>query len=101
MIASMRLGSVIIDLAAATGGNTPHTLNNQTVQINGVTIIGNSNLAATVPSDASRLYAKNVTNFIALIADKEGNLNLNFEDDLVKGCCITHENAIVHERLKP
>lgn len=101
MIASMRLGSVIIDLAAATGGNTPYTLNNQTVQINGVTIIGNSNLAATVPSDASRLYAKNVTNFIALIADKEGNLNLNFEDDLVKGCCITHENAIVHDRLKP
>jgi len=101
MIASMRLGSVIIDLAAATGGNTPHTLNNQTVQINGITIIGNSNLAATVPSDASRLYAKNVTNFIALIADKEGNLNLNFEDDLVKGCCITHENAIVHDRLKP
>jgi H+-translocating NAD(P) transhydrogenase subunit alpha len=101
MVASMRLGSVIIDLAAATGGNTPYTLNNQTVQINGVTIIGNSNLAATVPSDASRLYAKNVTNFIALIADKEGNLNLNFEDDLVKGSCITHENAIVHERLKP
>jgi len=101
MIASMRLGSVVIDLAAATGGNTPYTLNNQTIQINGVTIIGNSNLAATVPSDASRLYAKNVTNFIALIADKEGNLNLNFEDDLVKGCCITHENAIVHDRLKP
>jgi NAD(P) transhydrogenase subunit alpha len=101
MIASMKLGSVIVDLAASTGGNTPHTVNNQTVQVNGVTIIGNSNLPATVPSDASRLYAKNLTNFIALIADKEGNLHLNFEDDLVKGCCITHENAIVHDRLKP
>ena len=100
MLGKMRNGSVIIDIAAATGGNTPFTKNNETVSHNGVTIIGNSNLAATMPSDASKLYGKNVLNFLQLITTKEGNLNLNWDDDLVKGCCITHEGQIVHERLK-
>lgn len=100
MLGRMRNGSVIIDIAAATGGNTPFTKNNETVQHNGVTIIGNSNLAATMPSDASKLYGKNVLNFLQLITTKEGNLNLNWDDDLVKGSCITHEGEIVHEKLK-
>jgi NAD(P) transhydrogenase subunit alpha len=100
MLHSMRNGSVIIDLAAQTGGNTPFTKNNETVHVNGVAIIGNSNLQATLPFDASKLYAKNVYNFLQLIINKEGNLNLNFEDDLVKGSCITRDGAIVHERLQ-
>jgi NAD(P) transhydrogenase subunit alpha len=100
MLQKMRNGSVIIDLAAATGGNTPATKNNETVLYNGVSIIGNSNLQATMPSDASKLYGKNIFNFLQLIIDKEGNINLNFEDDLVKGCCVTHGGAIVHERMK-
>lgn len=100
MIADMRPGSVIIDLAAATGGNTDYTQNNQTVMQNGVAIIGNSALAATAPSDASKVYAKNVLNFLKLIIDKEGNLNLNFEDDLVKGTAITYNGEIVNERVK-
>jgi H+-translocating NAD(P) transhydrogenase subunit alpha len=100
MMGKMRAGSVIIDIAAATGGNTPFTRNNETVQHNGVIIIGNSNLAATMPSDASKLYGKNVLNFLQLITDKEGNLKLNWDDELVKGSCITHEGEIVHERLK-
>lgn len=99
-IMKMRNGSVIIDLAAATGGNTPFTKNNETVNHNGVTIIGNSNLQATMPSDASKLYGKNIFNFLQLIVDKEGAINLNFEDDLVKGCCVTHNGAVVHERMK-
>jgi len=85
MLDSMRNGSVIIDLAAATGGNTPETKNNETIVHKGVTIIGNSNLPATMPSDASKLYGKNVMNFMQLIVDKEGKLNINLEDDLVKG----------------
>lgn len=89
MLGKMRKGSVIIDIAAATGGNTPFTKNNETVQYNGVTIVGNSNLPATTPSDASKLYGKNVLNFLQLITTKEGQLNLNWQDDLVKGCCIT------------
>lgn len=100
MIQSMRNGSVIIDLAAATGGNTPLTKNNETVHVHGVTIVGNSSLQSTMPSDASKLYGKNVLNFLQLIITKEGALNLNWEDELVKGSCITHEGQIVHERLK-
>jgi NAD(P) transhydrogenase subunit alpha len=100
MLNSMRNGSVIIDLAAATGGNTPATKNNETVQHNGVSIIGNSSLQSTMPSDASKVYGKNVLNFLALIINKEGQLNLNWEDDLVKGSCITNNGEIVHERVK-
>jgi NAD(P) transhydrogenase subunit alpha len=100
MLSGMRNGSLVIDLAAATGGNTPFTRNNDTVMHNGVTIVGNSNLAASMPSDASKLYGKNIMNFMALIINKEGQLQLNWEDDLVKGSCITHDGAVVHERLK-
>jgi NAD(P) transhydrogenase subunit alpha len=100
MLQRMRVGSVIIDLAAATGGNTPVTKNNQTVLYKGVHIVGNSNLAATMPSDASKLYGKNVLNFLQLIIDKEGRLNLNWNDELVKGCCITFNGEVVHERVK-
>lgn len=100
MLNSMRDGSVIIDLAAATGGNTPVTKNNETVQHNGVRIIGDSSLQSTMPSDASKLYGKNILNFLQLIITKENALNLNWEDDLVKGACITHEGNIVNERVK-
>ncbi|MCX6316294.1 MAG: Re/Si-specific NAD(P)(+) transhydrogenase subunit alpha [Bacteroidetes bacterium] len=100
MIQAMRNGSVIVDLAAATGGNTPVTKNNETIQYQGVTIIGNSSLQSTMPSDASKMYGKNVLNFLQLIINKENNIHLNWEDDLVKGCCITHDGAVVHERVK-
>ena len=99
MIHSMKNGSVIIDIAAATGGNTPFTKNDETVIVNGVSIIGNSNLAADMPSDASKLYGKNILNFLQLIISKEGEINLNFEDDLVKGTCIAHGGNITNERV--
>ncbi|MBU6158865.1 MAG: Re/Si-specific NAD(P)(+) transhydrogenase subunit alpha [Bacteroidetes bacterium] len=99
MIQQMRAGSVIVDIAAATGGNTPLTRNNETVLYKGVTIIGNSRLAAEMPGDASKLYGKNILNFLQLILTKEGALHLNWEDDIVKGCCITHEGNIVNERV--
>jgi len=100
MIKAMRNGSIIIDLAAATGGNTPVTKNNETVNYNGVSIIGDSSLQSTMPSDASKLYGKNVLNFLQLITTKEGGINLNWEDDLVKGSCITYNGEIAHERIK-
>jgi H+-translocating NAD(P) transhydrogenase subunit alpha len=100
MIRNMRKGSVIIDTAAATGGNTEFTKNNETIVQSGVTIVGNSALASTMPSDASKLYGKNVLNFLQLIIDKEGKLNLNWEDDLVKGSCITHNGVVTHEKVK-
>jgi H+-translocating NAD(P) transhydrogenase subunit alpha len=100
MMNAMRNGSVIIDIAAATGGNTPYTKNNETVVHNGVTIVGDSSLQSTMPSDASKVYGKNILNFLALITDKDANINLNWDDDLVKGSCITHDGQVVHERMK-
>ena len=99
MIANMKYGSVIIDLAAVTGGNTEITRNDESVLHNGVNIIGNSALAASMPSDASKMYGKNISNFLQLIIDKEGTLNLNFDDDLVKGTCITYDGHVVNERI--
>jgi len=96
----MKYGSVIIDLAAGTGGNTAKTINNQTIQYNGVTIVGNSNLASQMPSDASKLYGKNILNFLQLIVTREGTINLNFEDDLVMGTCITHNGEVTHNWVK-
>lgn len=100
MITQMRNGSIIVDLAAATGGNTPLTQNNATIVTgNGVTIIGNSNLPATMPFDASKLYGKNLLNFLQLIVTSEGNIYIPFEDDIVQGCCITHNGKIVNESV--
>jgi len=100
MVETMRAGSVIIDLAASTGGNCELSKNKETIVHKGVTIVGNSNLAARMPSDASKLYGKNVLNFLQLIIDKTGELKLNWEDELVKGCCITHNGEVMHERMK-
>ena len=100
MVETMRPGSVIVDLAASTGGNCELSRNKETIMHKGVAIVGNSNLAAGMPSDASKLYGKNLLNFLQLIIDKNGNLDLNWEDDLVRGCCITHNGEVVHERVK-
>lgn len=100
MFATMRNGSVIVDLAAATGGNTPYTKNNETITKNGVTVIGNSNLQSTMPSDASKLYGKNVLNFLQLIINHENQLQLNWEDELVTGSCIAFDGEIKNERVK-
>ncbi len=93
---AMKKGSVIVDLAASTGGNCEVTKDNEVLNYNDVTVIGNSYLASTMPSDASKMFSKNVLNFLKLIV-KEGNINLNFEDDIVKGTCIAHDGQIVHK----
>ena len=96
----MKPGSVIIDLAASTGGNCELTKNDETVVHKGVSIIGQSNYPAQKPVDASRMFGKNVLNFMKLIIGEEGALNLNFEDDIVKGTCITHAKELYNERVK-
>jgi NAD(P) transhydrogenase subunit alpha len=98
-IEKMKAGSVIIDLAASTGGNCELTENNQTIVKHGITIVGDSNLPATMSIDASKMYGKNVINFLKLIISKEGDLNLNFEDDIVLGTCITHGGEIKNQRV--
>ena len=100
MLEDMRPGSVIVDLAASTGGNTELTENNKTVMHHGVAIIGTSTLPATMPSDASKLYSKNVLNFLKLIINKECGINLNWEDDIVKGTCIVFDGKIVNDRIQ-
>jgi len=99
-VEAMKPGSVVIDIAASTGGNCEVTKNNETIVHNGITVIGNSFLAVDMPSDASKMFGKNVINFLKLIITKEGNLNLNWEDDIVKGTAVTHNKEIVHERIK-
>ena len=99
-VEGMKPGSVIIDLAASTGGNCELTKDNETVVHQGVKIIGNSQFPTDMPTDASRMYGKNMINFLKLIITKEGALNLNWEDDIVKGTAVTHGKEIVHERVK-
>jgi len=99
-VEAMKPGSVVIDLAASTGGNCEVTKNNETIIHNGVTVIGNSFLAVDMPADASKMFGKNVINFLKLIITKEGSLNLNWEDDIVKGSAVTHNREIVHEKVK-
>lgn len=99
-VAKMKPGSIIVDLAASTGGNCELTKNDETVVHNNVTIIGQSNYPALTPLDASRMFGKNVLNFMKLIIGEEGALNLNFEDDIVKGTCITHSGELYNERVK-
>jgi NAD(P) transhydrogenase subunit alpha len=95
MIETMRAGSVIIDLAAATGGNTEVTEDNATIVHANVSVIGNSNLASTSPFDSSKLYGKNVMNFLKLLINKEGTINLNFADDIINSTCITDGGKII------
>ena len=97
---AMKPGSIIIDLAASTGGNCELTKNDEVVEYKGISIIGQSNYPAQKPVDASRMFGKNVLNFMKLMIGEEGELNLNFEDDIVKGTCITHAKEIYNERVK-
>jgi NAD(P) transhydrogenase subunit alpha len=97
-VRGMQPGSVIVDLAAETGGNCELTKLGETVVENGVKVLGPRNLASEMPAPASQLYAKNLENLLGLIVGEEGQLNLDFEDDIVAAACITHGGAIKNER---
>lgn len=97
-VKAMKPGSVIIDLAASSGGNCALSQPDKTVEINGVRIVGVGNLAANMPQDASKMYGKNYLNFLKLII-KDGNLNLNLEDDIVHGTCVCHKGKPVSSRI--
>ena len=94
MVKSMKAGSVIVDLAAPQGGNCPLTEPGQTVIKHGVTLVGETNLAALVAADASALYARNVLDFLKLIINKEGALHMDLEDDIVAACLMAHEGTV-------
>ena len=101
MVAGMRPGSVIVDMAAETGGNVEGSVAGETVVVNGVTIIGDGNWANYVARDASQMYSSNLCNLIEEFWHKEEKrLVLNFEDDILQGCVITHEGTIVNQTIK-
>lgn len=99
MVNHLHPGSVIVDLATEQGGNCELTHPGTTVESGGVTIIGALNLPATIPVHASQMYARNVTNLFLTIFPK-GATTPNFEDEVVKGCCITHNGEVVNEQVK-
>lgn len=99
MVAQMKPGSIIVDLAAEQGGNCACTEAGKDVQLNGVTIIGTINLPSTMPIHASQMYSKNISTLLQYLI-KEGTLSLNFEDDIISSTCITHDSEIRNQRVK-
>jgi NAD(P) transhydrogenase subunit alpha len=101
MLAQMKAGSVVIDLAAEQGGNCAYTEAGKTVTSpNGVTVVGTVNLPASVPTNASQVYAKNLQTLVQYILTKEGELNLNFADEIIQSACVTHQGEILNQRVK-
>jgi NAD(P) transhydrogenase subunit alpha len=98
-VEAMAAGSVIIDMAAGSGGNCELTKKDESILHKQVRIIGNSNYPSKMPADASKMIGVNFRNFLALFIDDEGNINIDFEDDILKSTCITHEKEITNERV--
>lgn len=99
MVKAMKYGSVIVDLAADTGGNCALTRAGEVVEVNGIKIHGPVNIVAQLPIHASQMYSKNVMSFLGLLI-KDGVMTLDFEDDILKSSCVTHGGKIVHQRTR-
>lgn len=101
MVHTMKAGSVIVDMAVEAGGNVEGSVAGEVVMQNGVTVVGYRNLAGRVATDASALYARNLFALYQLLVPKEsGAVNINFDDDIIKGITLTHGGAIVHPQFK-
>ena len=101
MVRSMKPGSIIVDLAAEQGGNCPLTKAGETVEVNGVKIIGVVNLAGRLAADASSLYARNLFNFLSPLIDKTTKaLKIDWNDEIIKGTCLTRDGEVVHSAVK-
>ncbi len=97
---AMRPGSVIVDLAASTGGNCELTVNGKTINVNGITIVGNSDYPSEMPSDASKMFGSNIINLLKIMINKEGSLILNMEDEIINGTTAVHNKEYVCQRVK-
>ncbi|HEY4274459.1 MAG TPA: Re/Si-specific NAD(P)(+) transhydrogenase subunit alpha [Rhizomicrobium sp.] len=101
MIKTMKPGSVIVDLAAEAGGNTPLTKAGEVYEVHGVTIMGYTNLPGRLAVDSSSLYARNLFNFISLLVDKKtGQLAIDWNDEIVKGALVAKDGELVHPAVK-
>ncbi len=96
MVRDMKPGAVVVDLAAEMGGNCELTEMGRTIERHGVTVLGPLNIPASMAGHASQMYAKNLSAFLAQLI-KDGSLNLDFDDEIIGGTCITHEGRVVHE----
>lgn len=99
MVKGMRSGSVIVDLAAETGGNCELTRPGETVEVDGVSIMGPVNLPSTIPHHASQMYGRNIAAFLQLLA-KDGELHLNLEDQIIRETLLTHNKEVVNPRVR-
>ncbi|MFQ5380308.1 MAG: Re/Si-specific NAD(P)(+) transhydrogenase subunit alpha [Dehalococcoidia bacterium] len=95
----MRPGAIIVDLAAETGGNCALTAPGETIEVNGVTIAGPTELAASIPGDASSMYARNITAFLGGLV-KDGEIDINLEDEVLRGTLLTRGGEVVNERIR-
>jgi NAD(P) transhydrogenase subunit alpha len=101
MLRSMKPGSILIDLAAEQGGNCPLTKAGETIDVGGVRIVGAVNLAGRLAADASSLYARNLFNFVSPLIDKATKgLKIDWNDDIIKGTCLTRDGEVIHPALK-
>ena len=101
MVRTMKPGSIIIDLAAEQGGNCPLSKAGETVEVNGVKIVGAVNLAGRLAADASSLYARNLFNFISPLVDKATQaLKIDWNDEIIKGTCLSRDGEVIHPALK-
>jgi NAD(P) transhydrogenase subunit alpha len=102
MVASMKPGSVIVDLAVEAGGNCALSEAGKVVVKHGVKLVGHANMPSRIAVDSSALYAKNLLNFVALVVDKKtGAMALDMNDDIIKGTLLTHDGRIVHPQFAP
>jgi len=99
MVKGMRRGSVIVDLAAETGGNCEVTQPGQVIEADGVWVDGTTNVPSTMALHASQLYARNVTHLLQHLISN-GKVKLDFEDEITRGCCVTHDGQVVNERVR-
>jgi NAD(P) transhydrogenase subunit alpha len=99
MVAGMQPGSVIVDIAAEQGGNCELTKPDETVTENGVTVLGPTNLPATVPNHASQMYARNISSFLANLV-KDGEVRIDLEDQITRETLVARGGQLVHPRVR-
>src|SRR5438094_538824 len=100
MVRSMKPGSVIVDLAAETGGNTDLTEAGKVIDVDGVRVDGTTNIPSTMPYHASQMYSRNIQSLLGLMITKEGKLNLDMSDEVIRGTVITKDGEVVHDATR-
>ncbi len=99
-VRTMKPGSIIIDLAAESGGNCECSVAGETIEVGGVHVVGSKDITSTISEDASALFSKNILNFLTLLIDSESNsINIDWDDEIIQGILVTKNNEIVHKEL--